>query len=176
VFTQTKVDPQGSPIRDPDSTTYIGAIETAEKFGFSIYTETWRRGWEWATIQSAIADGAVRIWNLADQHVLFTPRSGSISWSAYARLRAEHGETRPRLAEKFLRGAEYFATNASRMRYPQFREKGLFVGSRLKRPGTFRTGSAAPTPFIALRYCRINGGSRITGRRIEWPDQSDIPK
>ena len=37
VFTQTKVDPEGCPIRDPDSTTYVGAIETAEEFGFRIY-------------------------------------------------------------------------------------------------------------------------------------------
>ena len=68
VFTQTTVDKEGWPIRDPDSTTYVGAIETAEEFGFRIYTEAWRRGWEWATIKVVLGDGAVWIWNLADQH------------------------------------------------------------------------------------------------------------
>jgi hypothetical protein len=68
VFTQTTVDKDGWPIRDPDSTTYVGAIETAEEFGYRIYTEAWRRGWEWATIKIVIADGAVWIWNQADQH------------------------------------------------------------------------------------------------------------
>ena len=68
VFTQTAVDKEGWPIRDPDSTTYVGAIEAAEKFGFRIYTEAWRRGWEWATIKVVIADGAIWIWNLADEH------------------------------------------------------------------------------------------------------------
>jgi hypothetical protein len=68
VFTQTKVDAEGWPIRDPDSPTYIGAIETAEEFGFRIYTEAWRRGWEWATLRVVLGDGAVWIWNLADQH------------------------------------------------------------------------------------------------------------
>jgi hypothetical protein len=68
VFTQTTVDQDGWPIRDPDSTTYVGAIETAEEFGYRIYTEAWRRGWEWATIKIVLADGAVWIWNLADQH------------------------------------------------------------------------------------------------------------
>src|SRR5450755_2715000 len=68
VFTQTKVDPEGWPIRDPDSTTYVGAIETAEEFGFRIYTEAWRRGWEWATIKVVLGDGAVWIWNQADEH------------------------------------------------------------------------------------------------------------
>src|SRR5207245_326138 len=68
VFTQTTVDQDGWAIREPDSTTYVGAVETAEEFGFRIYTEAWRRGWEWATIKIVIADGAVWIWNLADQH------------------------------------------------------------------------------------------------------------
>ncbi len=32
VFTQTTVDAEGWPVRDEDSTTYTGAIETAEEF------------------------------------------------------------------------------------------------------------------------------------------------
>jgi hypothetical protein len=68
VFTQTGVDEEGRPIRDPDSTTYTGAIETAEEFGLRIYTEAWRRGWEWAKLRIVIGDGALWIWNLADQH------------------------------------------------------------------------------------------------------------
>ncbi|HTX37002.1 MAG TPA: ISKra4 family transposase [Bryobacteraceae bacterium] len=68
VFTQTTVDEEGRPIRDPDSTTYRGAIETAEEFALRIYTEAWRRGWEWASLRIVIGDGAVWIWNLADLH------------------------------------------------------------------------------------------------------------
>ena len=68
VFTQTTVDKDGWPIRDADSTTYTGAIETADEFGYRIYTEAWRRGWEWAATKIVIGDGAVWIWNLADQH------------------------------------------------------------------------------------------------------------
>jgi len=33
VFTQTKWDKEGFATHDPDSTTYVGAIETAEEFG-----------------------------------------------------------------------------------------------------------------------------------------------
>ena len=40
VFTQTTVDEEGWPIRDPDSTIYVAAIETAEEFGFRIDTPT----------------------------------------------------------------------------------------------------------------------------------------
>jgi hypothetical protein len=68
VFTQTVVDQDGRPVRDPDSTTYVGAIEAADDFGYRIYTEAWGRGWEWATTKVVIGDGAVWIWNLADQH------------------------------------------------------------------------------------------------------------
>ena len=37
VFTQTTWDKEGYPIRDPDSTTYTGAIENADDFGKRIY-------------------------------------------------------------------------------------------------------------------------------------------
>ena len=41
VFTQTRCDKEGFPIRDPDSTTYTGAIETAEEFGKRMYLQAW---------------------------------------------------------------------------------------------------------------------------------------
>jgi len=44
VFTQTKQDEQGYPIRDEDSTTYVGAIQSAEVFGSRIYAEAVRCG------------------------------------------------------------------------------------------------------------------------------------
>ena len=42
--TQTTIDPEGRPIRDPGSTSFVGAIETAEEFGTRIYAEAIRRG------------------------------------------------------------------------------------------------------------------------------------
>ncbi len=68
VFTQTITDKEGKPVRDQQSTTYTAAIEPAEQFGLRIYTEAWRRGWSRANKKVVIADGAVWIWNLADQH------------------------------------------------------------------------------------------------------------
>ena len=67
VFTQTTWDQEGYPIRDPDSTTYTGAIETAEAFGKRIYVEAWKRGWGRAQTKVVIADGAEWIWNQAEQ-------------------------------------------------------------------------------------------------------------
>jgi hypothetical protein len=69
VFTQTKWDKEGFAIRDLDSTTYIGAIETAEQFGKRLYVEAWKRGWSCAGKKVVIGDGAEWIWNLAQQHL-----------------------------------------------------------------------------------------------------------
>jgi hypothetical protein len=209
VFTQTTVDKDGWPVRDPDSTTYAGAIETAEEFGYRIYTEAWRRGWEWATTKIVIGDGAVWIWNLADQHfpgavqivdlyharqhlgelaaLLHTHDSAAKKLWVSAmkdlldegkiaelveRLRviaAAHAEARPDLTKEILTEAEYFATNASRMNYPDFRARGFFVGSgvieagcksivgqRVKQSGMFWTVRGA-NAIIALRCARHNG-------------------
>jgi hypothetical protein len=68
VFTQTALDDQGRPVRDDNSTTYVGAIETAESFGLRIYTEAYNRGWDRATIRVVMGDGSHWIWNIADQH------------------------------------------------------------------------------------------------------------
>jgi hypothetical protein len=68
VFTQTAWDPQGYPLRDPHSTTYTGAIETAEEFGKRLHGEAWRRGWGRAGKKVVRGDGAEWIWNLAEQH------------------------------------------------------------------------------------------------------------
>lgn len=208
VFTQSALDKEGWPIRDEDSTTYVGAIETADEFGYRIYTEAWRRGWEWATIKVVIGDGAVWIWNLADQHFpgavqivdlyharqhlgdlakLLHPNDPVVAklWvepmkdlldegkiaDLVARLReiaAEHAEARSHLHKVFMTEAAYFETNASRMNYPDFRQRGFFVGSgvieagckavvgqRLKRSGMFWTVRGANS-ILALRCCRLN--------------------
>jgi len=68
VFTQTAWDEEGFALRDPDSTTYTGAIETAEEFGRRLYVEAWKRGWSRAQKKVVIGDGAEWIWNLAPDH------------------------------------------------------------------------------------------------------------
>src|SRR5258708_24299559 len=68
VFTQTTWDQEGYPIRDPDSTTYTGAIESAEEFGRRIYAEAWGRGWNRALQKVVMGDGAEWIWNLVSLH------------------------------------------------------------------------------------------------------------
>lgn len=68
VFTQTRWDEEGYAIRDPHTTTYVGAIETAEEFGKRLYVEACKRGWARAHKKVVLGDGAEWIWNLANQH------------------------------------------------------------------------------------------------------------
>ena len=68
VFTQTTWDEEGYALRDPDSTTYTGAIENAEQFGRRLYVEAWKRGWSRAEKKVILGDGAEWIWNLAQEH------------------------------------------------------------------------------------------------------------
>jgi Uncharacterised protein family (UPF0236) len=67
VFTQTTVDAEGWPVRDEDSTSYTGAIETAEEFSRRLYTEAQQRGWDRAQKKVVVGDGAEWIWNLAQE-------------------------------------------------------------------------------------------------------------
>ncbi len=59
VFTQTAWDDDGYAIRDPGSTTYTGAIETAADFGNRLYfsLDAWNRGWSRAEKKVVIGDG-----------------------------------------------------------------------------------------------------------------------
>jgi hypothetical protein len=68
VFTQTSLDGKGYPIRDEASTSYVGAIETAEDFGVRMYSEAVFRGMERAQRVCVLGDGAAWIWNIADEH------------------------------------------------------------------------------------------------------------
>jgi hypothetical protein len=58
VFTQTTFDKDGKPIRDPASTSYVGAIENSSDFGHRIHAEAVRRGLLGARRVVALTDGA----------------------------------------------------------------------------------------------------------------------
>lgn len=68
VFTQTTVDEKGYAVRDVDSTTYVGAIETADYFGRRVYAEAVKRGLARAEKVTVLGDGAKWIWGIAEEH------------------------------------------------------------------------------------------------------------
>ena len=206
VFTQTTWDEEGYAIRDPDSTTYTGAIENAEQFGKRLFVEAWKRGWSRAHKKVVMGDGAEWIWNLAQEHFpgaiqivdLFHARqhlwdlarllypSDTKRRNAWIGLHQKRWLDQGKiaklvaslhaiqtadadLAKKIRNEADYFATNAARMKYPKFRKQHLFVGSgvieagcktvighRLKQSGMFWTVKGANS-ILALRCTHLNG-------------------
>jgi hypothetical protein len=67
VFIQTRRDRKGRPVRDQDSTTYTGAVESATEFSVRIYAEAHRRGWNRAQNKVVMGDGADWIWNTSQE-------------------------------------------------------------------------------------------------------------
>ena len=65
IFTQTRTDEAGLPVRDHASTTYVGSFETAADFGVRVRQEARRRGLSRACKVVFIGDGAAWIWELA---------------------------------------------------------------------------------------------------------------
>jgi hypothetical protein len=70
-------DKQGIPVRDQGSISYSAAIESAARkdadptpseFAARVEREATRRGFDRATRQAVLGDGARWIWNLADEH------------------------------------------------------------------------------------------------------------
>ena len=67
-FTQTRVDADGYPIRDPDSSSYLATFAPAAGFGVLMAAEARRRGAGHVRQLTILGDGAHWIWNLASQH------------------------------------------------------------------------------------------------------------
>lgn len=65
VFTQTRTDEAGQPVRDYQSTTYVASFEKAEDFGARLRREASRRGLGRAQKLVFLGDGAAWIWELA---------------------------------------------------------------------------------------------------------------
>jgi hypothetical protein len=187
VFTQTGVDKENRPVRDEESTSYTGAIEPAEAFGERIYQEAKRRGLDRAAEVCVLGDGALWIWNLADEQfygatqivdlyharehywnvarACFGQKKEKLhQWTEERRRELDGGRVEEVIeAMKLLislpgwdkevceREAGYFERNIERMRYADFRSRGLFVGS-----GVLEAG------------CRTVIGQRLKQSGMHW--------
>ncbi len=187
VFTQATVDGEGRPVRDDGSTSYTGAIETAETFGPRIYQEAMRRGMAFALETVVIGDGALWIWNIADEQFygatqivdLFHAREHywNVARACFGqdvdRLNVwteercqELDDGRPEAVIDAIkrclshngshqaiceREIGYFERNKKRMRYADFKNRGLFVGS-----GVLEAG------------CRTVVGQRLKQSGMHW--------
>ena len=68
VFTQTRTDEEGRPVRDPGSASFTAAIEAAGPFGWRLYAEAVRRGLFQSRRVVVLGDGAEWVKNIAQTH------------------------------------------------------------------------------------------------------------
>lgn len=68
VFTQTALDKRGFPVRDPESTSFVGGIERSVEFGWRIYGEAVRRGLYHAQEVVILGDAAEWIHSIKEEH------------------------------------------------------------------------------------------------------------
>ena len=187
VWTAEGRDAKSIPVRDPGSVSYSAAIESAASrdtdtvpsaFAQRVDREARRRGFDQALRRVVLGDGALWIWNLAEEYF---PGARQIVDIFHAKQRHDeldagqldailhalgvHAETNDE-ARKCL---DYVTRNHSRMRDPEFRAQGLCVssgvveagckvviGTRLKRAGMHWTVAGADA-IIALRCCLLSG-------------------
>ncbi len=65
VFTQTTTDSEGKPLRDHNSTTYMGTFQCSDDFGILLRREAFARGIASAQKTVYLGDGAAWVWEVA---------------------------------------------------------------------------------------------------------------
>ena len=100
VFTQATLDEEHRPVRDPGSSSYLATFDPASQFGVLMAAEARRRGAGHIRQLVILGDGAVWIWNLADQHF---PQATQIVDLYHAR---EHVHELATLATRLLRDSQ----------------------------------------------------------------------
>jgi hypothetical protein len=65
LFTQTKIDEEGRPVRDPESTTYLGNFACSDDFGPQVRQAALARGLAQARQAIFLGDGAAWVWEIA---------------------------------------------------------------------------------------------------------------
>ena len=187
VFTQTRLDDEGRPVRDPASTSFVGRIETAAEFGERLFGEAVGRGLFEAKRVVFVSDGAEWLRNLVQLHfpnaihiidlyhakehiadlskLIFhnNPLRATLhrdrwwDWLEDGNVEKIIGQIRevsprnPLHKKEIEREVGYFETNRERMRYGDFYDQGLFVGSGVVEAG-----------------CKSVIGQRMKQSGMEW--------
>src|SRR6266568_4472683 len=171
LFTVSRLDDEGRPVMDPDSSTYTATFAGKNALERLVEAEYLRRGGEHFRQVVALGDGAAWIWTMAEK---LYPHATHIVDIYHAR---EHLTD---LASHLDKKLGYFERNAHRMHYERFQKLGMFIGSgaieggikaivvqRAKQAGMHWTVEGAEN-IIHLR-CQ-----RASGRWDEmWPARPD---
>lgn len=187
VFTQTTTDEKGHPVRDEAATSYVGAIETAEIFGWRIYAEALRRGLRRAAQVIVIGDGASWIWNIADEHFpgavqivdLYHVREhlGELSKSLYGAETEQAKQWRAARSKELDQGAVEAVLNSMRRLRPKAlpakealrKEINYFATNKERmRYAKFRAANLFVGSGVIEAGCRTIIGQRLKESGMHW--------
>ena len=167
VFTQTRRDAEGQPLRDAHSTSYVATVKPAAEFGALLRAEARQRGLAQARLVVFLGDGAAGVWELAAvnfplalcildffhaaehleglaetlwgektdpaktqwEHWAKTLRSNRRAWRSVLREARQAAAAPGAATGGRLKQIAYFESNADKMRYAEYRARGLFIGS-----------------------------------------------
>ena len=159
VFTQHRVDEEGRPVRDWESTTYVSSFKHIDHFGPLLRREALRRGM-----------GSKEHPNYKRQLSSWTKRLLKDKVEILIKETRKKCRGTPQ-AEQVEQALHYFTSNVTRMQYGTFRAAGYFIGSgvveagcktvigaRCKQSGMFWSESGAEN-VLALRC--INTSRRL---------------
>jgi hypothetical protein len=136
LFTQSGLDDDGRPVRDPHGFSYVATFESSEAFGTLVYAEARRRGVHSARRRVVSGDGVTWIWSLAATpfpHAtgIVNLDRGDIPCLAAAARTLVLPDS---LAAESDDALGYCETYQTRMRYAKFRKKR--PAHRLRRDGS----------------------------------------
>ncbi len=187
VFTQTRVNAKGYPIRDEGSTSYAGAIETAEAFGKRIYGEALRRGLEGVPEVCVMGDGSPWIWNIAEEHfygatqiidlyharehywnvahaVFGSDRTILDSWAEQRRKELDRGEV-----EAVMEAIQGLSSGGKEQKDICGKERGYFEKNKDRmRYGDFRKEGLFVGSGVVEAGCRTVIGQRLKQSGMFW--------
>lgn len=187
VFTQTATDEKGRPVRDEGSTSYVGAIETAEALGNRIYEEAQRRGLERALNVCVIGDGAPWIWNIADEQfygatqiidlwharehywnvakvILANDQKKQNGWAMKRREELDQGEV-----EKVMAAIKRLSPDTEEGKAVVSRELGYFESNKQRmRYADFRKQGLFVGSGVVEAGCRTVIGQRLKQSGMRW--------
>jgi hypothetical protein len=127
VFTQTVTDEDGDPLRDPDTTSYVGTMGDCRESGALLRAEAIRRGLGLA--RALFGEGSFGV----EQQSAWASELKRGDAAAIIDQTSRLLQTLPDIGMERLEVAQreiaYFITHRERTRYGYFRSQGYFIGS-----------------------------------------------
>lgn len=184
-------DEDGNPVRDPGSVSYSAAIESAatrdtdlepSEFAERVFREATRRAFDRAPRRVVLGDGALWIWNLADEHfpgaiqivdrfhakqylsLVAKAIHGPTSELAAQWAKARHVELDAGTLSAIVRALAVHATRREARNCIQY----LWRNRRRMRYPKFRALGLCTSTAVTEAGCKVTVGARLKRAGMHW--------